>query len=226
MFGGGIGGVTYAEQWVTSGLAALAIGAMPLWMAVIATFMERRPSALEIVGLILGFAGVIILNIGGDLWAEPAGAIALLVAPFLWASGSMTSRRLHLPSGFRGVAPLLMGGAIVMLIAAVITGEHVEGVPELKASLATLYLIVFGSLIGFSSYYYLLENTRPVLASSYAYVNPIVAVVLGWMLLDTTLNVQTFIAGVFILTAVGIITTSRSQPKEVPDTRLTKGGPA
>jgi drug/metabolite transporter (DMT)-like permease len=226
MFGGGMGGVTFAEQWVTSGLAALMVASMPLWMALLATFLERRPTRLELSGLAVGFAGVIILNIGGDLWAEPAGAIALLLAPFLWANGSMISRRVTMPKGFRGVAPMLLGGSIVMFLAGLVSGESVQSAPEFKASLALLYLTLFGSIIGFGSYYFLLGNTSPVLASSYAYVNPIIAVLLGWMLAGDALTGQTFVAGLFILTAVVIITISRSQPKEVPDTRLTKGGPA
>ena len=176
---GGNGGVCYAEQWVSSGLAALVISSTPLWVLLFSSIWGHRPSRIEVIGLALGLAGVVILNMEGDLKANPAGAVALLFAAIFWAFGSAWSRRLSLPPGLMACAIEMMAGGALLFVASASIGEKVNGMPGWRSLSALLYLIVVGSLVGFSSYMYLLGKVRPALATSYAYVNPVVAVCLG-----------------------------------------------
>jgi drug/metabolite transporter (DMT)-like permease len=176
---GGNGGVVFAEQTVASGLAALAVATVPLWTVLFSGIWKRWPGRLEWAGLILGFAGIVILNFEGDLKASPAGAVALIIAAVSWAFGSAWSSHLPLPRGLMASAIEMIAGGLLLIVAGVVTGEKIFALPSMRAVTALLYLIAFGSLIGFSSYVYLLGKVRPVLATSYAYVNPVIAVILG-----------------------------------------------
>ncbi len=176
---GGNGGVVFAEQWVASGVAALVIAATPLWTVLFAGIWRRWPSPSEWVGIALGLAGVAVLNMGGELKTYPVGAIALIFAAMFWAFGSAWSRHLPLPQGMMASAVEMLAGGVLLLLASMVTGERVGSQPGFKAVGALVYLIIFGSLVGFSSYVYLLRRVRPSLATSYAYVNPLIAVLLG-----------------------------------------------
>jgi len=182
LFLGGSAGVAYAEQWVPSGLAALVIATTPLWTVLFTGIWNEWPTRSEWAGLILGLAGIVLLNFESDLLANPLGAAALLVAAASWAFGSAWSRRLALPKGqMTGAVQMIMGGAIVLLVSLLI-GERIEIVPTWRSLSAVLYLAVFGSLVGFTAYMHLLTRVRPALATSYAYVNPVFAVALGvWL---------------------------------------------
>jgi drug/metabolite transporter (DMT)-like permease len=182
LFLGGSAGVAYAEQWVPSGLAALVIATTPLWTVLFTGIWNEWPTRSEWAGLILGLAGIVLLNFESDLRANPIGAAALLVAAASWAFGSAWSRRLALPKGqMTGAVQMIMGGAIVLLVSLLI-GERIEIVPTWRSLSAVLYLAVFGSLVGFTAYMHLLNRVRPALATSYAYVNPVFAVALGvWL---------------------------------------------
>ena len=182
LFLGGSAGVAYAEQWVPSGLAALVIATTPLWTVLFTGIWNEWPTRSEWAGLILGLAGIVLLNFESDLRANPLGAAALLVAAASWAFGSAWSRRLALPKGqMTGAVQMIMGGAIVLLVSLLI-GERIEIVPTWRSLSAVLYLAVFGSLVGFTAYMHLLTRVRPALATSYAYVNPVFAVALGvWL---------------------------------------------
>ncbi|OLE62941.1 MAG: drug/metabolite exporter YedA, partial [Deltaproteobacteria bacterium 13_1_20CM_2_69_21] len=171
--------VVIAEQWVSSGVAAVAIASVPLWVALVAGLFGRWPSRGEWAGLAIGLAGVAILQTGGDLRASPAGAAVLTVSCASWALGSIWSRRLPLPKGLMASAAQMLAGGMVLLLFAVLHGERVSAVPTARATLALAYLIVAGSIVGYSAYQYLLSRVRPTLAASYAYVNPVVAVGLG-----------------------------------------------
>ncbi|MDB5076389.1 MAG: protein of unknown function transrane [Chloroflexi bacterium] len=178
----GFGGVTFAEQYVSSGLTALAVGAMPLWAALFAGLFGRWPVRVELLGLALGFAGLIILNLSGGLSAKPIGAIVLLISPAGWALGSVLSGRLRLPPGLMGSAAEMLCGGAVMAVISVVRGERLHHTPSMHATLALVYLTVFGSIVAFSAYLFLLGRVRPSLATSYAYVNPIVAMGVGvWL---------------------------------------------
>ncbi len=177
---GGNGCVVFAEQWVPSGLAALAIATVPLWTVLFSGIIwGSRPSRREWAGLALGFVGVVLLNLEGGFRSNPAGAIALIFAAASWAFGSAWSRRLALPSGLMASAAEMIGGGVLLLITGFLTGERIATMPGLRPIGALLYLMVFGSFVGFSAYVYLLGKVRPSLATSYAYVNPVVAMGLG-----------------------------------------------
>ena len=171
--------VVIAEQWVSSGVAAVAIGSVPLWVALMAGLFGRWPSRGEWAALAIGLAGVAILQTGGDLRASPAGAIVLTVSCVSWALGSIYSRRLPLPKGLMASGAQMLAGGLVMLVLAALRGERIATAPSGQAALALAYLIVAGSIIGYSAYQFLLSRVRPTLAASYAYVNPVVAVGLG-----------------------------------------------
>ncbi len=167
------------EAHVDSGVAATVVATMPVWMAVGGSLLGERPTAREVAGLLLGLAGVAILQGGGSLSAGGWGALAIVAAPITWAAGSLLSRRMNLPGGLSAAAAQMLAGGAAMALVAVVRGEHLPTHVDGRGVLAIVYLVVFGSLLGFTAYGYLLRTTRPAIASSYAYVNPIVALVLG-----------------------------------------------
>src|SRR5467141_1005822 len=136
--------VVVAEQWVRSGLAAVAIASVPLWVALIAGLFGRWPSRGEWAALAIGLAGVAILQTGGDLRASPAGAIVLTVSCVSWALGSIYSRRLPLPKGLMASGAQMLAGGLVMLVLAALRGERIATAPSAQAVLALAYLIVAG----------------------------------------------------------------------------------
>lgn len=202
---GGSAGVAYAEQWVESGLAALVIATTPLWTVLFAGIWSHRPTALEWAGLLVGLAGVIILNFEGGLRASPLGAAVLVLAAMSWAFGSAWSRHVRLPKGMMSAATeMIMGGAVVLAVGFV-ADERISAVPSLRSFGALLYLGVFGSLVGFTAYLYLLGKVRPSLATSYAYVNPVLAVFLGVWLLGERITTVGGVAMLVILAGVALV---------------------
>lgn len=178
----GNGGVSFAEQWVATGAAALAIATVPLWAAVFAGLWGNWPNRREWMGILLGLLGVLMLNMGGNMRVSAIGAGALLLSAASWAFGSVWSRRLPMPAGLMaGASQMLMGGMVLVLVS-VLSGEHMHGMPTQKAVLAMVYLVLFGSLVAHSAYLYLLRTVRLATATSYTFVNPLVAVLLGvWL---------------------------------------------
>ena len=199
---GGNGGVVYAEQTVSSGMAALSVAAVPLWTVLFAGVWRKWPNRLEWAGIITGFAGVALLNSDGELMASHQGAIALIIAAISWAFGSAWSYRLPMPQGLMSGAVQMISGGAFLIIAGFFANETLDTMPSLRAVLAVLYLMIFGSLIAFSAYIYLLKNVRPALATSYAYVNPVVAVFLGISLAGEKLTMNGTIAMVVIIAGV------------------------
>jgi drug/metabolite transporter (DMT)-like permease len=179
---GGNGGVVYAEQTVSSGLAALGVAAVPLWTVLFAGIWKRWPGRLEWAGIFTGFAGVVLLNLDSELRTSPAGAVALVIATVCWAFGSAWSRHLPMPQGLLSGAVQMISGGIFLLTASLLCSERIEALPSLRSTGALIYLMVFGSLVAFSAYVFLLKKVRPALATSYAYMNPVIAVLLGaWL---------------------------------------------
>lgn len=218
MMGIGNGMVTIAEQWVSSGLAAVAIASTPLWMGLFALLRGQRPSGLEWVGIGIGFVGVLWLNAGSSLSATPWGLVALLIAPIAWAFGSIWSKNRDLPSPFMSAAGQMITGGVMMLLAGLVTGEQFHAMPTLKGTLSVVYLLTFGSIIGFTAYVWLLHHVRPTLAGSYAYVNPVIAVVLGAWLANEQFTPHDLGAMVVILLGVVAITLGKARaPKPVPE---------
>ena len=207
----GNGGVVFAEQWVSSGLAALALGAIPLWAAIFSGLFGRWPTRVEWYGLGLGFLGVVLLNFENGLHANPLGAIVLLIAPMAWALGSILSQHLPSPKGLMASASQMLAGGVMLFIVGFGAGERVTNMPGLRPLAGMAYLIIGGSLVAFSAYGYLLRHVRPALATSYAYVNPLVAVGLGVALAGEQITMVGLIAMLTILSGVGLVTLGRER---------------
>ena len=211
----GNGLVTIAEQWVSSGLAAVAVASMPLWMGVFGAMRGRWPTGLEAIGLGVGFVGVVWLNAHGTLQSEPRGLVALLVATIAWAWASVWSRGRDLPPPFMSAAAQMLVGGAAMLLVALLRGESFAGTPTWSSTLWVGYLVVFGSIIGFTAYVWLLDNVRPALAGSYAYVNPVIAVLLGGWIAAERFSMHDLGAMVVVLSGVVAITFGRARLKAV-----------
>ncbi len=213
----GNGFVSLAEREVSSSQAAIVCGAMPLFAVLFGAFFGERPRLLEIGGLLVGFAGVVVLT-AAELGHASGSSILLLFAPVGWALGSMGARRLRMPPGMLGAAlPMLWGGLLAVVLGLVlgewrgvahpsIEPENALGAAKLvKAIGAFVYLIVAGSMIAFTAYSFLLQNVRPSLATSYAYVNPVVATFLGLALGGETLGAHTLAGGALVVVGVGAV---------------------
>ncbi|TMD65123.1 MAG: EamA family transporter [Chloroflexi bacterium] len=212
---GGNGGVILAEQYVPTGVVALLVATAPLWMAIIdRVAFGRRLPALVIVGLVIGFAGVaFLIGSPGSGRISLFGAALALAAPLCWASGSVFTRHVQLP-----VRPLvassmeMLCAGVIFAVASIATGELGRLHPFSTTSIVALgYLIVFGSLIGFSAYVWLLRSAPLSLVSTYAYVNPVVAVILGTIFLSERISPRTLIAGGIIIAAVALIVVARNR---------------
>lgn len=214
MFGGGAGLVAFAQQQgVASGLASLGVAAVPLWATMFAFFFGYRPGKLEVVGLMVGISGVAILNMENGMQSQPIGAIALLVGPMLWAFGSMFSNRLTMPKGSMGTVFQMIGGASVLSIMSLLRGEQFPTEPTVSATAAVILLAIFGTLVAFSAYMYLVRTVRPALATSYAYVNPVIAVMLGIVLLAEQISSVGILAMIVIVTGVVLVMMGKSREK-------------
>ncbi len=207
----GNGGVVFAEQWVSTGLAALALGAIPLWAALFSGLFGRWPTRIEWFGLGLGFAGIVLLNLENGLHANPLGAIFLFIAPVSWALGSILSQRLPSPKGLMASAAQMVAGGTMLFIVGFGVGERMTSIPGPRPLAAMVYLIIGGSLVGFSAYGYLLRRVRPALATSYAYVNPLVAVGLGVALAGEHITFIGLLAMLTILPGVGLVSLGRER---------------
>jgi len=212
----GNGGVVFAEQWVSSGLAALALGAIPLWAALFSGLFGRWPTRVEWFGLVLGFLGIVLLNLENGLHANPIGAIILLIAPISWALGSILSQRLPLPKGVMASAAQMLTGGCILLILGLSIGERMTSFPAPRPLLAMAFLVIGGSLIAFTAYGYLLRHVRPALATSYAYVNPVVAVGLGVALAGEQVTLIELLAMLTILSGVVLVSLGRERGSDTP----------
>lgn len=218
---GGNGGVTWAEQRVASGLAALLVATMPLWMVLLDWLRPGgvRPRAGAALGLLMGFGGVTLL-VGptrlGTASVDPFGAAVVVLAALSWATGSLYSRRGRLPGSLLQAAAMqsLSGGAVLWVLAT-LTGEwtrldaaHVSA----KSLLSLGYLVVFGSLLGFTAYIWLLRVTTVTRVSTYAYVNPVVAVLLGWAFAGEPVSGRMLGATALIVVAVALVILNQHRP--------------
>ncbi len=203
----GNGVVIWAEQYVESGMAAILVVTGALWMAVFDAVIpgsSSRPTWQQFVGLLMGFSGTAFLVGGGQVSTRGViPAIGLVGAAGCWALGSIYSKRHPVQAGpYMFAALQMLAGGTVMLMVGMLTGElpRLRFTPQGAAALA--YLIVFGSLVAYTSYVYLLEHAQPAFVGTHGYVNTVVAVLLGWMLLDETVSTRTILAMVVILSAV------------------------
>ncbi len=232
LLGGGMGFVAFGEQTVPSGIAALLIGMMPLWVAILGrVFLGERLPRMAIVGIVAGFVGVAILvgpsAFGGSGALDPLGLGMICLSPLAWSAGSLfASHRASLPkrplvaTGVQmvlgGIALAVMGaltGEFAVLDIAAISGESV---------VALAYLLVMGSLVAFTVYGWMLRVAPLPLVSTYAYVNPVIAVILGAIVLGETIDGRTVAAGAVIVFAVALIVTARG-PMQAPRTKIVEG---
>jgi drug/metabolite transporter (DMT)-like permease len=211
---GGNGLVTWAEQRVPSGLAALIVASVPIWMTLLDGIQQReRPHGVVILGLALGLGGLAFLvapgKFAGGTHVDPLGALALLSAALFWAVGSLYSRRAKLPAStlLATAMEMIAGGAILLCASALLREWRGFSLAAVSSSslLALGYLIVAGSLLGFTAYVFLLGATTPARVSTYAYVNPVVAVLLGWAILGEAVTPRTLIAAAIIVASVALI---------------------
>lgn len=205
----GNGLVAFAELRVPSGLAAIVVSTMPLWAAVVGSLWGEHATRREWIALGIGFAGVVWMNAGGDLFASGPYALIILGSPIAWSIGSIAARRVRLPTGAMATAAEMLCGGAVLLAAGVVSGERVHAMPDAAAFAAWSYLVVFGSIVALTAYGYLLRTTRPAVATSYAYVNPLIAVALGMALGGEHLRLQTLLGGAVVL--AGVVALSRAR---------------
>jgi drug/metabolite transporter (DMT)-like permease len=229
---GGNGLVTWGEQYVATGLVALIVATVPLWMAVLAPlYGGSRVRWTAAFGVGIGLAGVALLLRPGGGVPTQWQAYVVLLSPILWANGSLYAQRAHMPKQALHATGMEMvaGGALLALVG-LFSGEagrvHLANISAVSAW-SFVYLVLIGSLVGYTAYIWLLQNVTSSAASTYAYVNPLVAVVLGALVLGEPIGVFTIVAGVMILAAVALILTSRvraSRRAPVPriDTAVTR----
>lgn len=225
LLAGGNGAVGWAEQKVPSGITALLVASVPLWMVLIdwARPSGKRPRGLVIAGLLLGLVGVGVLAAPGmddssRAGSMTVGAIALVLGSISWAAGSIYGRHSARPeSGEMATGLQMLTGSVALALIGAATGElgrfHFSGVTS-RSFLGWAYLVTFGSLIGFTAYIYLLKATTPAKATTYAYVNPIVAVLLGWAVAGEAITARTLAAAGIILASVAIISLARPSAAE------------
>lgn len=223
---GGNGLVVWAELTIPSGLTALLIGVGPLFIVLTEWAWPGgiRPTAITMVALLLGFAGVTWLaapwktSTGGGL--NPAGLLAIFGACVSWAFGSIYSRHAkHGAEPFLAAALQMLGGGVALAIAALLHGDFraldIAAIPP-RGWITFAYLTAIGSLVAFSTFVWLMKHSTPARVATYAYVNPVVAVFLGWLILDEPITSRTLVASAIIIAAVAIITTEKSRAAKPP----------
>jgi drug/metabolite transporter (DMT)-like permease len=221
LFLGGNGLVVWAEQYITSGLAALLVSTLPLWLILLDWLWAQgpKPSRRALCGIALGFVGLVVLVdparvISSDVHLP--GAVLCVVASLLWAIGSIYSKKFRQPSSiFMSAACQMIGGGLTLLLVALLLGEtkdfSLAQVSPVSLG-AFLYLLLFGSIVANSAYVWLLQNATATSVSTYAFVNPAVAIFLGWALADEQLTAQIMLgAGIILAGVVLVISSGRPQ---------------
>lgn len=231
---GGNGGVTLAERTVPSGVAALLVAMVPLWMVLLEWLRPggTRPTGRVMVGLAVGFAGMVILvgpsQLAGAGAVHFGGAALVLVGSLAWSIGSIHARGATLPANaFVATGMEMICGGALLLVAGAARGELAGLDPAAftgRSLAAFAYLVVFDSLVGFSAYIWLLGVSSPARVSTYAYVNPVVAVFLGWAMAGEALTARVLIAAAVIVAAVAVITTG-PRPQAEPGALAEAAGP-
>lgn len=221
LLAGGNGAVVVAEQWVPSGLVALLVAAVPLWLVLLDAVVgsRARPGSRATLGLVVGFGGVALLTgspgAGAGGPRELLGALLVLGGALAWAGGSLYSRYAQAPPRPRMfVAMQMLAGSVPLAVLAVAFGElgRIDpGAISARSWWALAYLIVFGALVGYTAYIWLLSVSTPALVGTYAYVNPVVALLLGWWLADEPLTFRSLAAAAIILGSVVVITSEPGQ---------------
>lgn len=218
----GNGMVVIAEQHVASGLAALLIASVPLYVVVLRRLLGERPPAITLVGVTIGMAGLALLLLGGPVAGAHGSAgwapWLVLLAALGWSVGSVASTRLPVPPNpFTLSAVEMVAGGIAMMIVGVVTGERLDlGAITTGSWFSWGYLVLFGSLLAFSSYVYVLGKLPVSTVATYAYVNPVIAVVLGVLFAGEHFGFAQLAGGVVVLAAVVLVVRAERRPKPEP----------
>jgi drug/metabolite transporter (DMT)-like permease len=211
ILGGGMGLVSYAQQYISSGLAAVFIACSPFVLTLCVGMYGEWPNRREWVGILTGFAGAVLLTGTSDFSAQPIGIVALLGAVICWDLGSVLSlRKYSMAPGAMGFASQMLAGGVFLTAVSWLCGEHLSDSISFNAWMAWGYLVVAGSLAAFTAYMYLIATVSPALASSYSYVNPVIAVALGVLFAEEKLGSREIIAMTVILFSVLLISTARN----------------
>lgn len=209
LLGGGMGSVALAEESISSGLAAALVATAPLWAILYSRLWGRVPERSEWIGVLIGLVGVALLSLESNLQANPQGLFLMLIAPALWSLGSVWMGHLDMPEGFMGSAAEMLAGGLVLVAMALLRGEAFPTAPTSGSLAALVYLIIFGSLMTMTAYTFLLQNVSPALATSYSFVNPAVALLLGVLVGGEVLSGSALIALPVILLGVAFVFRSK-----------------
>ena len=207
---GGTGLVTLAERQASSSVTAMLIAISPLFASLFGNLWGQRTTRREWLGIGVGLLGILLLNLG-ELRATPLAAALLILAPLCWTLGSALARRVTLPPGLMGAAAEMLTGGLLLIVLSTLGREHWR-VPTPASAWALAYLVVFGSVLAYSAYMYLVAHTRPALSTSYAYVNPLVAVLLGILLGGEHLGALGWAALAVIVLGVLLVIWPRKEP--------------
>ena len=220
LFLGGQGLLTWGSQYLTSGMTGLLNSTIPLWVGIIAFLLYRRGmTKLTVLGLCAGFGGLMLL-IGPSLGVgtlSPAGVTALILSSLAWAFGSLYSSKAKLPVSILASSGMLMvSGGLMLIVASIALGEF-QGLDisqiSTRSLIAMIYLIIIITVVGFTDFYWLLRVTTASLANTFAYVSPVIAVILGWAILHESITVLTIVAMIIILLGVALMVTTKSGSK-------------
>jgi len=207
----GNGTVCYVQQTVSSSVAALSIATVPIWMAVFSTFWGHQITRQEWLGIMIGFIGIVLLNMGGTLQGQLSSALLLLLAAGSWSFGSVWSKHLAMPQGIMGAAcQMLVGGIVLMLVSTYVAESWPDRISS-KSWASMMFLIVLSSLAAYSAYQYLLKTVRPLVASSNTFVNPIVAFIVGIWLANEEVTRIEYIALAVIIVGVFLVLTAENK---------------
>lgn len=211
----GNGTVCFVQQTVSSSVAALSIATVPVWMAIFSTLWGHHITKREWLGIVVGFFGIMLLNLGGSLHGDITSALLLIFAAASWSFGSVWAKHLAMPQGLMGAACQMLIGGLVLMMVSTFSGEKWPEVVSHKSWGAILFLVVFSSLATYSAYQWLLKNVPPLVASSNTFVNPVVAFIVGVIFANESIANNEYIALAVIIVGVVLILTSNSKKETV-----------
>ncbi len=209
----GNGTVSHVQLKVPSSVAALAIATAPIWMAIFSSFWGHHISKREWLGIAVGLVGIILLNLGGSLYDNLSGALLLIFAAASWSLGSVWGKHLPMPAGLMGAACQMFCGGVIALMLSAIFNETWPTQISVKSWWAISFLVVLGSLVAYSAYQWLLQNVRPLVASSNTFINPIVAFAVGIWLANETVTKTEYAALAVILVGVFLVLSASGEDK-------------
>lgn len=218
----GNGMVAVAEQHISSGLAALLVASVPLWLVIFRIVARDRPGLLTLAGVLIGFGGVAVLSLtGGSSASDGIGIAVILLASVSWSVGSFLSARIPMPANpFTASAVEMAAGGAGLILTSTVLGEHLDlGAVSGRSWAGLAYLVVMGSLVGFTAYVWLLGSAPISLVSTYAYVNPVVAVALGALVLGEPVTGSMLAAGLVIVLGVALVVSTERRKKAPAEER-------